>query len=150
MNSVVIFLAASLALSIGYILFKKILSKLFDVDDSIPTPAHTCSDGCDYVPVRHWTVLFGHHFSSIAGAGPIIGPVLAVAIWGWFPSLLWIVLGAIFMGGIHDFGSLMVSVKNKGFSVSDVAQNIISRRAKIIFGLFLFIIGIKIIINKRI
>jgi len=99
------------------------------------TPAHELKDGIDYVPTKK-PILFGHHFTSIAGAAPIVGPAIAV-IWGWVPALIWILLGSIFMGGVHDFGSLAISVKYKGSSIGNAAAYIIRSRARI---LFLFIV----------
>lgn len=95
----------------------------FDLDDSIETPAHEFEDGVDFVPTnRH--VLFGHHFTSIAGAAPIVGPAIAV-IWGWLPALLWVVFGSIFIGCVHDFANLVISSKNKGRSLADLTGQIV-------------------------
>ncbi len=109
------------------------------VDPSRPTPAHTKFDGVDYVPAKHWLVLFGHHFSSIAGAGPVIGPVIAVSLWGWAPTTLFVLLGTIFIGGIHDIGALMVSVRNGGKSIADISEETVSRRARLIFSSFVLL-----------
>ncbi len=109
--------------------------KVFEMDSDESTPAHDLKDGIDYVPTRK-SILFGHHFTSIAGAAPIVGPAIAV-IWGWVPALLWIVIGAIFMGGIHDFGSLAISAKHKGTSIGNAAGDILKERAR---NLFLFIV----------
>ena len=104
MNSLLI-LGAALALFIfAYLKFRPIFQRLFGIDINRPTPAHSEYDGVDYVPAKHWSMLFGHHFASIAGAGPIIGPVIACAFWGWLPCVLWIIVGSIFVGAIHDFG----------------------------------------------
>jgi len=95
----------------------------FDLDDSLTTPAHEFEDGVDFVPTnRH--VLFGHHFTSIAGAAPIVGPALAV-IWGWLPAMLWVVFGSIFIGAVHDFANLVLSTKNKGKSLADLTGHIV-------------------------
>jgi carbon starvation protein len=91
------------------------------------------------VPAKNWFVLFGHHFSSIAGAGPILGPVIACAVWGWGPAILWIILGSIFVGGVHDFSSLMVSLRNDGRSIADTTESLMGIKAKIIFSLFLWL-----------
>lgn len=99
----------------------------------------------DYVPAKNWLVLFGHHFASIAGAGPIIGPVIAVMLWGWLPAFLWVVAGTIFMGGVHDFGSLITSVREEGSSIADIASRVISRRAKVIMSLFVWLALILVI-----
>jgi carbon starvation protein len=99
----------------------------------------------DYVPAKNWLVLFGHHFSSIAGAGPIVGPVIACCIWGWSPVLLWVVLGTIFFGAVHDFGALAISVREGGSSISDIASKVISKRANIIFAIFVWLTLILVI-----
>ena len=99
----------------------------------------------DYVPAKNWWVLFGHHFSSICGAGPIVGPVLAVAYWGWGISLLWIVFGAILMGAVADFSSLVVSMRSKGQSIAQVAGFEISPRVRLYFSIFLWIALILVI-----
>ncbi len=108
---------------------------LLQVADDEPTPAHSLRDDLDYVPARR-PVLFGHHFASIAGLGPILGPAIAV-IWGWVPAVLWIVIGTIFIGGVHDFSTLVLSLRNRGRSIGDIAGDVVSPRARI---LFLFVI----------
>jgi len=110
---------------LAYFFYGSFLNNLFGVDPKRKTPAHAHYDGVDYIPAKNWLVLFGHHFSSIAGAGPIIGPVIAVMLWGWLPALIWVVVGTIFIGGVHDFGALIVSVREKGSSISDIAQHVI-------------------------
>lgn len=139
MNSVVIIVAAVLVLAAGYFFYGRILERFFEINPKNVTPSHEFYDGVDYVPARNWFVLFGHHFSSIAGAGPIVGPIIAVALWGWVPALLWIVLGAVFVGGVHDFASLIVSVRHKASSISHIAESVISKKAKIIFILFVWL-----------
>ncbi len=108
---------------------------IFRLDLTAPTPAHNFNDGVDYVPCRK-SILFGHHYASIAGLAPMLGPAIAV-IWGWLPGMLWVVLGTLFIGAVHDFGALVVSMRNKGLSIGKVAENLIGRRAK---GIFLLII----------
>lgn len=98
------------------------------------TPAHELYDGVDYVPTR-FPILFGHHFASIAGAGPILGPVLAIQF-GWLPAFLWIMIGTIFLGAVHDFGSLLASVRHKGKLIGEVISEYLSRRAKMVFCAF--------------
>ena len=93
------------ALLLGYIFYGRFVANRLGVDPSKPTPSHTMHDGVDYCPAKA-PVLFGHHFSSIAGAGPIVGPVLAGIAFGWLPALVWIVLGSIFIGGVHDMGDI--------------------------------------------
>jgi len=126
-------------LGVGYLLYGSFISRLMGVDPSRPTPAHTRRDGVDYVPASHWLVLFGHHFSSICAAGPIVGPALAVAYWGWAPSMLWILIGGVFMGAVADFTSLVVAVRHEGVSISEVAGRVISPRARLLFSLFILI-----------
>lgn len=138
MNSVsVLFIGVGLLL-FGYWFYGAQIERLFGVDPQRKTPAHTRFDGVDYVPARNWLVLFGHHFSSIAGAGPVIGPVIACIVWGWLPALAWIVLGTIFIGGVHDFAALMCSVRQDGNSIADIAGDVISRKAKILFLIFVW------------
>ncbi|MBU1090260.1 MAG: carbon starvation protein A [Candidatus Omnitrophica bacterium] len=129
----------------GYGVYAKKLASLWQIDPKRPTPAYTKYDSIDYVPAKNWLVLFGHHFASISGAGPIVGPVIAVILWGWLPALIWVILGTIFIGGVHDFGSLVTSVREGGSSIADIAANSISRRAKIIFSLFIWLALILVI-----
>lgn len=129
----------------GYKFYARKLELLWQVDPQRKTPAVTKFDGIDYVPVRNCLVLFGHHFSSIAGAAPIIGPVIAVIAWGWLPALLWIIFGTIFIGGLHDFGSLMCSLRQEGSSIADIAEGVISHKAKIVFSVFVWLTLILVI-----
>ena len=108
---------------------------VFKLDPTVKTPAHTMTDGVDYVPCRR-SVLFGHHYASIAGLAPMLGPAIAV-IWGWLPGMLWVVLGTLFVGAVHDFSALVISMRHKGLSIGKVAEDLIGARAK---GLFLLII----------
>lgn len=107
-------------------------------DNSNPTPANTLRDNIDFVP-SHPALLFGHHFSSIAGAGPIVGPILAYSLFGWLPALLWILLGSVFIGAVHDYTALMTSVRNRAVSVADLAQKHVSNLARWIFSVFLWL-----------
>lgn len=122
----------------AYKYYAKKLEHLWAIDPKKPTPAYTKCDSMDFVPAKNWLVLFGHHFSSIAGAGPIIGPVMAVMLWGWVPALLWVLLGTIFIGGVHDFGALITSIREGGSSIADIAEEAISRKAKILFSVFVW------------
>lgn len=133
MSSLFVIAGAAAIFWLGYLIYAEKAQRLFNPDSHRKTPAHTHYDRVDYVPAKHWSMLFGHHFSSIAGAAPIVGPVLAVSIWGWAPTLLWVVLGTVFIGGIHDYCSLMISVRHKGHSIADFAEQTISRNAKLIF-----------------
>ena len=110
--------------------------KIFQIDDDALVPAKELQDDADFVPTpRH--VLAGHHFTSIAGTGPIVGPAIAV-FWGWLPALLWVVFGSIFVGAVHDFGALFVSLRNRGQTIGEVAGRLINPRARILFLLILF------------
>ncbi len=121
---------------LGYLIYARHLSSaVFRLDPKRATPAHTLRDGIDYVPTNKF-VLFGHHYASITGLAPMLGPAVAV-IWGWVPAMLWVVLGAIFVGCVHDFGALVVSMRAKGQSIGKVADGVIGSRAK---GLFLALI----------
>jgi len=132
-SSLVIILGSTIFLAAGYFFYARLVEKFFEINPNNRTPAHEYYDGVDYVPARNWWILFSHHFASIAGAGPIVGPVIAVAIWGWWPSLLWILLGAVFLGGVHDFATLVISIRYKARSIADIAEEVISKRAKLIF-----------------
>jgi carbon starvation protein len=144
-NALYIVCFVLLLFAFGYFVYAKKISALLGVKPERKTPAHTNYDGVDYVPAKHWTMLFGHHFASIAGAAPVIGPVLALSIWGWAPTVLWIALGTVFIGGVHDFSSLMISVKHKASSTADIAEQAISKNAKIIFLSFVWLTLILII-----
>ena len=136
MNSVLIAVVALGAFLAAYLLYSRFLAqKVFSLDPDRRTPAHELEDGIDYVPTDK-RVLWGHHFTSIAGAAPIVGPAIGV-IWGWLPAVLWVVLGTILMGAVHDFGALMLSVRHKGLSVGELTGGLIGKRSRL---LFLFII----------
>lgn len=134
MSSVLILFGSAILFLIAYATYGGWLAKKWGVDNSRKTPAHTEEDGVDYVPTNS-AVLLGHHFSSIAGAGPINGPIQA-AIFGWVPVLLWIVIGSIFFGGVHDYGSLLVSIRNKGKSIGEVIGDTMGKRSKQLFAMF--------------
>lgn len=136
MNSLIPVLGAFACMFLGYRFYSKFIAeKIYKLDDSATTPAVTMEDGRDYVPT-HKAIVFNHHFASIAGLSPIMGPALAV-IWGWVPAVIWLVVGAVLMGAVHDFSSLIISVRNKGRSIGDVTRNLVGPRARF---LFLFII----------
>ena len=122
---------------IGYHFYARHLAKrVFQLDPSVVTPAHQINDGIDYVPSKKY-VLFGHHYASITGLSPMLGPAIAV-IWGWVPALLWVVFGTLFIGAVHDFGALVVSMRAKGMSIGKVAEDIIGARAKTLFHIIIF------------
>lgn len=110
--------------------------KIFQLDPEANVPSHELRDDVDFVPTKR-QVIFGHHFTSIAGTGPIVGPAIAV-FWGWLPALLWVFLGSIFIGAIHDFGALVVSLRNRGQTVGEVAGRLITPRARVLFLVILF------------
>ena len=134
MNGALLLVAASLCFLAGYSIYARIIERKLGVDPSRPTPAHTRGDGVDFVPA-HPTVLFGHHFASIAGAGPIVGPVLA-AEFGWASVALWIILGCIFIGAAHDMISLFLSIRHGGESIGSVIGTILGKPGRVLFLLF--------------
>ena len=116
---------------------KRILArKVFELDDSNETPAHTMRDDVDYVPANKF-ILFGHHYASIAGLAPMLGPAIAV-IWGWVPALCWVVFGTLLVGAVHDFSALVLSIRHKGQSVGTIARDVISPRTRLLFLLVIF------------
>lgn len=123
---------------LGYRFYSLYLANnVFDLKGSeFVTPAHTHNDGVDYVPTKP-SVLFGHHFASIAGLAPILGPAVAV-IWGWLPAMIWVVLGGIFMGCVHDMGALVVSIRHDGKSIGQVAEDLLGHRARSLFHVIIF------------
>ncbi len=121
----------------GYAFYsRRLASRVFELDPDAVTPAHELRDDVDYVPTNRF-VLFGHHWASITGLSPMLGPAVAV-IWGWLPAMLWVVLGAVFVGCVHDFGSLVVSMRARGMSIGKVTEGIIGARAKTLFHLIIF------------
>ncbi len=138
MNSLVLLIICVAILGLGYVFYGGWLCKQWGVGEgNNETPAHTMEDGVDYVPAKA-PVLMGHHFSSIAGAGPITGPIGA-AMFGWLPVTLWILIGGIFFGGVHDFGALFASVRNKGMSIGEIISANMSKRAKRLFIIFSYL-----------
>jgi carbon starvation protein len=138
-------LSGAALLVAGYFLYGGRVEKWLEVDPERPTPACTMGDGVDYVPAKG-PVLFGHHFSSIAGAGPIVGPVIATAAFGWLPAIVWVVFGTILIGGVQDFAALMASVRNGARSVAEIAKENISPLARNLFLVFVWIALVYIII----
>ena len=137
MNAALILIVSIVILAIGYVCYGGWLAKQWGVDPNRTTPAHTLQDGMDYMPAKT-PVLMGHHFSSIAGAGPINGPIQA-AVFGWVPVLLWILIGGIFFGGVHDFGALFASLRNDGKSIGEVIADTMGTKAKKIFLVFSYV-----------
>ncbi|MGJ8673415.1 carbon starvation CstA family protein [Rubritalea sp.] len=138
MTTLAIALGALIFYLIAYNTYGKWLGqKVFRLSKDCVAPSVEFEDGNDYVPTKKG-IVFGHHFTSIAGTGPIVGPALAV-MWGWLPALLWVLIGSVFIGAVHDFGALVVSMRNKGKTVGDIAGNVIAPRVRILFLLVLLI-----------
>ena len=139
MNAIVLMLIGFVAFTLGYFLYSRFLAeKIFKLDPDFVTPAHELEDGIDYVPTRP-IVLWGHHFAAVAGAAPIVGPAIAV-IWGWLPAFLWVTVGTVFFAGVHDYGALWASVRNKGQSVGSMTADIVGERARNIFMIVIFLL----------
>jgi carbon starvation protein len=129
----------SLALLVSaYFTYARFLAQRYELDDHRPTPSHTDYDGIDRVPA-HRFVLLGHHFSSIAGAAPIVGPIIAAVAFGWLPVLLWVVIGSIFIGGVHDFSALVASIRQRGRSIAEITREHMSPTAYRLFLVFIWL-----------
>ena len=137
MNLLFLILSSMVVLFLGYRLYGNFLSRILGLRDNAPTPAYTLRDDVDFVPAGKWYLL-GQHFSAIAAAGPIVGPILAGMWFGWVPTLLWILLGGIFIGGVHDMLTIAASVRHQGKSIAEVLREYMSKRAYILFLLFLW------------
>ncbi|WP_215398571.1 carbon starvation CstA family protein [Rheinheimera oceanensis] len=139
MNAIFLMLMGLGAMALGYFVYSKfICEKIFKVDPNFRTPAHEMQDGVDYVPTNKY-ILWGHHFTSVAGAAPIIGPAIAV-IWGWVPAFLWVVFGTIFFAGVHDAGAIWASSRNKAKSIGALTGDIVGNRARSIFMIVIFLV----------
>ena len=137
MITLLIALGSFILYIVAYNTYGKFLGKkIFQLDAKNEVPSITQRDGIDYVPTKK-NIIFGHHFTSIAGTGPIVGPALAV-IWGWLPALLWVIFGSILIGAVHDFGALIISIRNRGQTVGDVAGRVLAPRARLLFLSILF------------
>lgn len=143
MNGLVIVLIGIAALSAGYLLYGRWLAKKWGIDPNAKTPAYTHEDGQDYVPSSKFTV-FSHQFSSIAGAGPVTGPILA-SVFGWVPVLLWLIIGGLFFGAVQDFGALYASVKNEGKSMGMIIEKYIGKTGRKLFMLFCWLFTLLVI-----
>ncbi len=138
MSALCIVVVTFLGYLVAYRTYGRFLArKIFRLDDSRPVPAEVLSDGVDYVPTRKG-IIFGHHYTSIAGTGPIVGPAIGI-IWGWVPALVWVFVGSIVMGAVHDFGALVVSLRNQGRSMSEITARYVNRRARMLFFLIVFL-----------
>ncbi len=137
MSTFLVAVAAFAGFIVAYHTYGRWLARrIFSLNASAEVPSHQLRDDVDFCPSRR-SIVFGHHFTSIAGTGPIVGPAIAV-FWGWLPALLWVVFGSIFIGAVHDFGALVVSLRNRGQTVGEIAGRLISPRAKLLFLLILF------------
>ncbi|MGB0595607.1 MAG: carbon starvation protein A [Rubripirellula sp.] len=137
MTTLLIAVGAMIGYLVAYHTYGRWLArKIFQLDPSAVVPSIELNDDRDFVPTDK-SILFGHHFTSIAGTGPIVGPAIAV-MWGWLPALIWVLLGSVLIGAVHDFGSLVVSMRSKGQTVGDVAGRVLNRRTRLLFLLILF------------
>ena len=126
-------------MSLGYIIYSKFIAeKIYRLDPDFETPSHALRDDVDFLPTNKF-VLWGHHFTAVAGAAPIIGPAIAV-IWGWLPAFIWVVCGTIFFAGVHDFGAIWASVRSRGISVGSLTGDVVSRRARTLFMIVIFLL----------
>ena len=144
MNAAIILILAIIWLFIGYRFYSRFIEKKIKINDKKKTPAVTKKDDVDYSPAKK-EFLWGHHFASIAGAGPIIGPILAVNYFGWVPVVFWILIGVVFIGAMHDYVSLMASVRNKAKGVAEIVKKYLNSKSGWIFGLMIWITLVLII-----
>ncbi len=138
-------LLSALLLAVAYRLYGQFLEARCGMDPERETPACEINDGVDYVPTRA-SVLFGHHFSSIAGAGPIVGPIIAASVFGWLPTWIWIIVGSIFVGGVHDFGSTLMSLRYRGRSITATCRNLIGETTGKLFLIFVLLALVYVIV----
>ncbi|MEX2530626.1 MAG: carbon starvation protein A [Gemmatimonadota bacterium] len=139
MNAILLMLVGLGAFILGYLFYSRYISeRIFRLDPDFETPAHAQGDGVDFVPTNKW-VLWGHHFTSVAGAAPIVGPAIAV-IWGWVPAFLWVVFGTVFFAGVHDAGALWASVRNRGASIGALTESVVGARARSLFMIVIFLL----------
>jgi carbon starvation protein len=139
MSALVLMVVGLGAFTAGYLLYSRFISEhIFRLDSEFRTPAHVQEDGIDFVPTNRW-VLWGHHFTSVAGAAPIVGPAIAV-IWRWLPAFLWVTLGTVFFAGIHDAGALWASVRNEGKSIGALTESVVGQRARSLFMIVIFLL----------
>ncbi len=132
MQTLLIAIGSIIAFVVAYHTYGRWLArKIFQLDPEATVPSVQLNDNCDYVPTSRG-IVFGHHFTSIAGTGPIVGPAIAI-MWGWVPALLWVLFGSIFIGAVHDFGALVVSLRNRGQTVGDIAGRVINPRVRFLF-----------------
>src|SRR3989338_7358248 len=137
MNLLLLVILSIVLLTIGYLTYGNFLSKHLRLQNTTPTPAHRFRNETDFIPTDKFYLL-SQHLSAIAAAGPILGPILAGLWFGWLPTFLWIIFGAIFIGGVHDFVSIVASVRHRGHSIATVIQNTMGKKAYVVFLLFLW------------
>src|SRR5690606_31460522 len=126
-------------MAFGWFVYAKFIAeKIYRLDPDFVTPAHSQYDGVDYVPTQKF-VLWGHHFTSVAGAAPIVGPAIAV-YWGWVPAVLWVTLGTVFFAGVHDFGAIWASARNQGKSIGALSEDVVGKRTRTLFMIIVFLV----------
>jgi carbon starvation protein len=145
MNLILFLAVSALVLALGYRFMGRVLERAVGADDGTPTPAHAQRDGRDHEPAR-WSWLLPQHFSAIAAAGPIVGPILAATWFGWLPAWIWILLGAIFIGGAHDFFTLVASVRHAGKSIAEVVRQHMNGRCHLLFLAFVWVSLVYVIV----
>lgn len=139
MSAILLLVLGLGGMALGYFLYSRFIAKvIYKVDENFRTPANEFEDGVDFVPTNKF-VLWGHHFTSVAGAAPIVGPAIAV-IWGWLPAFLWVTIGTIFFAGVHDFGAIWASVRNKAKSIGTLTGEVVGTRARSIFTIVIFLV----------
>ncbi|MEM3141258.1 MAG: carbon starvation CstA family protein, partial [Candidatus Pacearchaeota archaeon] len=144
MNSALVLILILLWFYLGYRFYGRFIEKKLKISNKNKTPAENNKDNVDFSPAKK-PFLLGHHFEAIAGAGPVIGPILAIAYFGWLPVIIWISLGAVLIGAMHDYTTLIASVRNKAEGVSKIAKKVLGSKAGILFGIMIFITLILII-----
>ncbi len=139
MSAILLLVLGLGGMAAGYFVYSRFIAeKIYKLDPDFRTPAHEFEDGVDFVPTNRF-VLWGHHFTSVAGAAPIVGPAIAV-IWGWLPAFLWVVLGTIFFAGVHDSGAIWASVRNRAKSVGSLTGEVVGGRARSVFMIVIFLV----------
>ncbi|MFL2547350.1 MAG: carbon starvation protein A [Candidatus Rariloculaceae bacterium] len=139
MQSVIIVVLGLAGMAFGWFVYSKFIAeKIYKLDPDFVTPAHELNDGVDFVPTNRF-ILWGHHFTSVAGAAPIVGPAIAV-YWGWVPAVLWVTIGSVFFAGVHDFGAIWASVRNKGKSIGALSEDVIGSRTRALFMIVIFLV----------
>lgn len=141
----IVFIGSIVIFILAYRYYGAFLNRHFEIDDHRQTPSHTDYDGVDKVPTKT-AVLLGHHFSSIAGAGPIVGPIIAAAAFGWVPAILWVLIGSVFVGGVHDFSALVASIRHKAKSIAEIAREYMTPLSYKLFLTFIWLAMVYILI----